>query len=284
MTELYCEDCQKDEQFIDNLEKNKTNLSKYECNDYSLSLIKNTTNNDFEYTILFNCIKCKNRIKKIFKRKEENNYYFKCNKCNLKGITFSYVLSIEEEQKINPFGNQYEKREEQAEDKKEEKEMRPNVAQININSDSMEPKPLNQLYTNEGSDSSQIENRFNPIRNEVINFEDNSIFPQSEINRNHGEISKVEVDYRNVKSGPVNNKKKVYSTPVVIDIIFVKNYIEYKLSFYDLDTIRSQNEKIRERIDLGPNPCYYYNGKILDVDKTFKENKIYNGSYIEIED
>ena len=54
ITSLTYEDCENNFQLHDKIEKNKTNLSKNECDDYSISLIKNTKNNSFQYTIIFN--------------------------------------------------------------------------------------------------------------------------------------------------------------------------------------------------------------------------------------
>ena len=95
---LQCEDCQKEFQFEDVIEQDKPNISKDECEDYEISLIKKLENNDFECTVIVNCKKCDYSINNTFTEKE-TNFHFTCNNCNLKGLNFNYFLSIEEDNK-----------------------------------------------------------------------------------------------------------------------------------------------------------------------------------------
>lgn len=270
ITELKCEDCQKVFSLEDNLEKNKANISKPECKDYLLSLIKKAVNYNFEYTVIFNCKNCNNfNINKVFNEKEIINYIFKCNNCNLKGLSFSYFLSNEEDPNIETNVIKVEK-----EDEKIDKSIAP---PIDINSDNMNPKAINQLSSKEDIPDSK--------KKELNNNQNNIAIPYSEINKRVEKISAFDVNQMKIKSEQINKKIKHYSTPVGIDIIFVKNYTNYyKLSFLDTDSISSQIETIRQKIDLGENPSYYYNGVKIDINKSFKENQIYNNSYIEIED
>lgn len=249
ITEINCQDCKKDFQFDEKIEYNKTNLLKSECENYSLSFIKKTLNNKFEFTVIFNCKQCQNNITKIFKAKEENNYCFKCRKCNLKGLFFSYFLSIEENSPFIQFENNNE----------------------NIDEDS-NLQLINKNFNNE------------EVEKCLINKENNVHNYYSDIDKNKGNLGKADSNPMNIKSEPLF-KKKEYSTPFEITIIFVKNDIQYEIKVIETDIIRRQTHKIKAKIsDLGPNPQYYYNGRKLDINKTFKENQVFNRSYLEIED
>ena len=81
MVLLQCEDCQKEFQFDDVIEQDKPNISKDECEDYEISLIKKLENGDFEFTVILNCKKCNYNINSTFTEKEKY-FHFTCNNCN----------------------------------------------------------------------------------------------------------------------------------------------------------------------------------------------------------
>jgi hypothetical protein len=99
LTYLKCEDCQENFEFSDEMNKNNTNFSKEECDNYEISFIKKHIDNTFEYIIIFTCKKCESKINKTFEEKEVN-FHFKCEKCPLKGMNFNYFLSQEDD--VNP--------------------------------------------------------------------------------------------------------------------------------------------------------------------------------------
>ena len=293
LTNIHCNDCQKDFQFIDNIDKNRTNLSKDECVDYSLSLIKKTNESNFEYIVNVNCNKCNDNISKAFTEKE-NNFHFKCKNCPLNGIIFNYFLSQEEdnEPKIENRENRN--------PSLPTAEISENNYPIPINSSNMYTnQPTNQYqsseqkYTNKGNheDSHQNKHYENPFRKPKVescekNY--NPIKAQSALNNKQINISDVEASKMGLKSqNPYN--QKIYVTPDTfqqkqIKVIFVKNNSTYEFYFSLSDNIINQLNKIREKIDISNNANYYYNSQLININKTFKENNICNGAYIEIGD
>lgn len=292
LTNLHCNDCQKDFQFIDNIDKNRTNLSKDECVDYSLSLIKKTNENNFEYIVNVNCNKCNGNIYQTFTEKE-NNFHFKCRNCPLNGISFNYFLSQEEDNAPKS---------ENRENKNlclPTSEISDNNYPIPINSSNMYTnQPTNsyqsseQKYTNRNNSEDtnprqQYENPFRKQEVEAYEEVDNVPKAQSALNNKQINISNVDASKRGMKTQNLPNKK-IYTTPQAfeqkqIKIIFVKNNSTYEFYFSLSDSIISQLNKIKEKIDISDNAIYYYNSQLLDINKTFKENKICNGAFIEID-
>jgi hypothetical protein len=272
LTSLNCEDCQNNYELADEFEKNKTNISKYECDDYTISLIKKTKNNEFEYSIIFSCKKCKNSITQIFTTKEQK-YHFKCLNCkNLKGLIFNYFLSLEDYKSA--------KNEPIIEPKKEENIKAPPVfEQPNNNSVPENNNPF-ELYQNKNEYEDQKQSLLVPkhVVEKKINM------PSSEINRNRNNISEIEHAPINVKSEPLK-KEKQYKTPgKMINITFYKNNHKEKFEFDETDCINDKIEIIKNKINLGPNSKFYYNSEIVNPNQSFKENKIFDNCEIEIEE
>ena len=282
MTSLYCEDCQNNYELDDEFEKNKTNLSKYECDDYTISLIKKTKNNEFEYSIIFNCKKCKNSITQIFTTKEQN-YHFKCYNCNnLKGLILNYFLSLEDDKnvKYEPIIQPKEEENINKNNKFINRSIAPPVfEQPNNNSVPENNNPF-ELYQkkNEYEDQKQSLLVPKPYVEQKINM------PFSEINRNRNNISEIEHVPINVKSEPLKKEKK-YKTPgKMINITFYKNNHKEKFEFDEADCINDKIEIIKNKINLGPNSKFYYNSEIVNPYQSFKENKIFDNCEIEIEE
>ena len=286
ITSFQCEDCQKELQFDDILEKNRTNLSKNECNDYIISFLKKTYNNNFEYTVILFCKKCKDNIEHIFTEKE-NSYHFKCKKCELKGLNFSYFLSIEEDSMQNKDEENYENQ------NIIDKPISPPIKQdLNANS---KPIDISHLYTNEPQELYQKKDEnIKIIYSEKIKNPEMISRAQPAPNKSNSEYENRERIYR---TPSLNNKsdenEKIYRTPNLslnnksgekIMVTFIKNDHKYAFKFYSTDSISNQNNMIRKVINLGPNPTYYNNGNKVDINASFKENKIFNGYYIEIDD
>ena len=270
ITSFQCEDCQKELQFDDILEKNRTNLSKNECNDYIISFLKKAYNNNFEYTVILFCKKCKDNIEHIFTEKE-NSYHFNCKKCKLKGLNFSYFLSIEEDIMQNKDEENYEKQ------NIIDKSISPPIKQdLNEN---LKPIDISHLYTNEPQELYQKKDEnIKIIYSEKINNPEMISRAQPAPNKSNSEYTKKERKYR-TPNLPLNNK-----SGEKIMVTFIKNDKKYDFYFYPTDIISNQIDNIRKVINLGPNSTYYYNGNEVNINASFKENKIFNGSSIEIDD
>ena len=79
-----------------------------------------------------------------------------------------------------------------------------------------------------------------------------------------------------------NSNKNVLGK--VINITFVKNGKKYDFSFFEGDRMVDQIEEIKKKINVGPNSTYYYKGDNIDINKSLKENDLFNGAEIEISD
>ena len=318
MTYLKCEDCQKTFEFDEPIEKNKANISKEECNDYSISLIKKLNNNDFEYTIIIICKNCNSKKNRTFTKKE-NNFHLECNNCNLKGLNIIYFLSLEEENKPEFENN------EDINKMRIDKSTAPPIIPVEIMN---ELRPLNDSgaktsedsYSNKNNTSDdkyqeRNEEKKNNYKREVHKINDINI-PISEINRPPEMISNIEPSNRNIKSEKIKIPEKIFRTPNLINqnnnnnnnnnnfnnnnynsnfnnknilgekitVTFVKNGNEYNFNFYEREKIIDKIEEINKIINIGPNCTYYYNSDHIDINKTFKENRIFNGAAIEIID
>jgi hypothetical protein len=106
-------------------------------------------------------------------------------------------------------------------------------------------------------------------------------------------LSKVESQKREVNTGYNIQNKKGYYTPDIslkkqskekIKVTFIKQSNSYVFEFNLYDIISNQIDKVKEKMNLVGNPIYYNNSNKVDINKTFKENNIYNDSIIEIED
>ena len=278
LTSLHCEDCQMDFEFPDEVPKNTTNLSKNECNNYFISLIKKNEDNRFEYTVIIKCKICKNFISQTFIQKE-NNFNFKCQNCKLKGITFSYFLSIEDDvnQKYVP-----------------PPENKPII--IENDEPSIQIEPLNEeaKYTNLPPDKIQDlyisrEQSYQQLNKNNQNFMNNNInnaFSARNYVNNNNKISKIQENELNFKS-QYNNKNKIYKTPdqpKKYKVIFIKNDEEHSFLFDPKDNINKQIDIIKQKINLGKNPVFYYNSEEIDLNKFFEENKIVDDLKIEVEE
>lgn len=307
LTYLHCNDCQRDFEFTDNISKNAIKMSKEECKDYSLSLIKKMKNNNFEYVINVNCKRCSDNMNMTFTEKE-SNCNFICKKCSLKGINFNYFLSQEEDN--NP------KKDNNVINNKDINKAK--VPSIRDNSNINFPIPINspQIYTNQPSDpypnsndSTQNSVQSNKNKQQFTNnsykdhpkpyhlkneIKNNDSVPLSALDKNNKVLSKVESKEREVNTGcKEKNKNGYYHTPDIslqkqskekIKVTFVKQSKNYVFEFNLYDNICNQIDKVKEAMNLVGNPIYYNNSKKVDINKTFKENNIYNDSIIEIED
>lgn len=255
---LNCEDCQQIFSLEDKLIKNKSNLEKEECRNYSISFIKKFLDNNFMLEIIINCKKCNQNIFQSFSDNEKE-YHFKCPNCSLKGLYLYYCLSIEEDN---------------SQDK---------IPEIKKEEDIASSKPIN----NGNSLNNKFLNNFDII---TIPYNQNDelkkvIHPKSELNKNNKILSGVELPIKNIHSEANNKKIKRYVTPrEKIKVIFIKNKYKYQFTFNESDIINDKIYEIKNSINLGSYPVFYFNGDIIDVNKTFKENQIFDGSIIEIED
>ena len=258
LTNLNCEDCQENLEFSDEIINNNTNFSKEECDYYEISFIKKNINNNFEYTIIFICRKCESKINKTFKEKEAN-FHFKCKKCPLKGVNFSYFLSQEDDayQKNDSINASHPKED--------------NV-----------PQPLNSL-----SDLTPV---ISGNKKKGI-AQPNEIFESNPYKNDKNEQNDKIDNPRNIIPS------KIYSTPneeeikekeeekeEKIKVIFIKNKQKYTFYFKPSDSINNKINCIKQKIDLGNNPVFIYNSNEIDKNKSFRENKISNGFSIEIEE
>jgi hypothetical protein len=306
LTYLHCNDCQKDFEFTDNLGKKAIKMSKEECKDYSLSLIKKTKNNNFEYVVNVNCKRCSDNMNMTFTEKERN-FNFKCKNCSLKGINFNYFLSQEEDNNPKNENNGINNNDiNKAKD-----------PSIYDNSVINFPIPINspQIYTNQPSDhypypDNSAQRSIQSNRNEPQfsnssykdhpkpyhldnKIKNNDSVPLSVFDKNMKGLSKVESQKREVNTGYNIQNKKGYYTPDIslkkqskekIKVTFIKQSNSYVFEFNLYDIIRNQIDKVKEKMNLVGNPIYYNNSNKVDINKTFKENNIYNDSIIEIED
>ena len=256
LTYLNCEDCQKNLEFQDEINKNNTNFSKEECDNYELSFIKKNIDNVFEYTVLFTCKKCKSKINKTFREKEAY-FNFKCEKCPLKGMNLNYFLSQENDAYQKNDSNN-------ASNPKENNILQPLNSISDLTPAIYGKKPNNSIDTH-----SNLE--FDPHKNDInnnINNPKNS--PQIKIYTTPNDEAK-----KIMKEKEQKDEKK-------IKVIFVKDDKEYSLEFFPSDIINNKINYIKQKIDLGSNPVFIYNSNELDKNKSFTENKIYNEFKIEI--
>ena len=307
LTYLHCDDCQKDFESTDNITKNTTKISKDECKDYSLSLIKKEKNNNFEYIIIVLCKKCSENMSQSFTQKE-NNYFFKCKNCSLNGIKFNYFLSQEEDNN-NPQNYINEINESKAPAISEYQSIN---YPVSINSQQMFTNQPSYPYPYpDNSDPSGVQNKkdepkytndyfknekYQPKHKQYVLKESNFVDEQissTTLNKNMPMLSKVELNNIGAKTENENQNKKIYVTPDMslkkylkekIKVTFIKPSSSHEFFFNAYDCISNHINKIRETMNLGPNPTYYYNSKPVDINKTFKENNIFNDSFLEIED
>lgn len=254
---LNCQDCQKIFSLEDKLIINKPYLEKKECQNYSISFIKEFVDNNFVLKIIFKCKECNHNIFQSFSDKEKE-YHFKCPNCSLKGLYLYYFLSLEED---DPPNNS-------------------KIYEIKKDKDIGDSKTKNNDNTSNNLNNSDINSSLNN-QNDNLNQLNH---PKSELNKNNKILSAVEPPIKNAKS-EINRKIKRYVTPrEKIKVIFVKDNTNYEFTFNESDIFNDKIYEISSRIKLGFNPFFYFNGEIVDVNKTFKENQIFNEAIIEIED
>ena len=208
ITSLYCEDCQNNYQLDDEFEKNKTIISKYECDDYAISLIKKTHNNEFDYSIIFNCKNCNKNITQTFTTKE-NTFLFKCYNCkNLKGLTLYYFLSLEEDSMAQNEPKFLPKNENNI---KKSENLNSSTAPPAFQQERNNSIPIN----NNPSEFNQHKNE-NDLQNQFLfglkPNEQNINIPFSEINRMQNMISQV-VPKPKIGKTEAAEKEKIYKTP-----------------------------------------------------------------------
>ena len=284
---LNCEDCQKDFEFSDEINKNNANFSKEECDDYQISFIKKNIDDIFEYTIIFTCKKCKNKINKTFREKEAN-FHFKCEKCPLKGINFNYFLSQEDDAYLKNDSNNpsHTKGNNVLKPLNSLSDLTP-VIYGNKSNKNTEIKDIDQKnvilefnpFKNDKSDKNDIIN--NNLTNPEVNNNPKNVIPLKRYSTPNEEKEKEKEEEEKIKE---EEKEKEEEEEEKIKIIFVKNKQKYPLYFKPSDSINNKINYIKQNIDLGNNPVFLYNSNEIDKNKSFRENKIISGFLIEIEE
>ena len=294
LSNLDCEDCNEHFEFTDELNKNYTNFSKEECNNYEISFIKKNIVNDFEYIIILTCKRCKNKINKSFKEKEVN-FHFKCENCPLKGMNFNYFLSQEDDvnqkNSINIINQNLNNGKDDASHSKVSDVLRP----LNSFTDSSSPISESNYIINSNSQQ-YFDLEYNPYKNDNNN-DNNGNNKINDNNNNDNNNNIINPSVNNPKNSAQQKAMKVYHTPnkeaekvkekekgKKIKVYFVKNNKKYALEFISSDSINNNINYIKQNLDLGNNPVFLNNSNVIDKSKSFTENRIYDGFYIEVED
>jgi len=330
LSNLDCEDCNEHFEFTDELNKNYTNFSKEECNNYEISFIKKNIVNDFEYIIILTCKRCKNKINKSFKEKEVN-FHFKCENCPLKGMNFNYFLSQEDDvnqkNSINIINQNLNNGKDDASHSKVSDVLRPlnsftdssspiSESNYSINSNSqqyfdLEYNPYkndnnndnngnNKINDNDNNGNNKINDNDNNDNNKINDNNNNDNNDNNKINDNNNNDNNnniINPSVNNPKNSAQQKAMKVYHTPnkkaekvkekekgKKIKVYFVKNNKKYALEFISSDNINNNINYIKQNLDLGNNPVFLNNSNVIDKSKSFTENRIYDGFYIEVED
>ena len=294
LSNLDCEDCNEHFEFTDELNKNYTNFSKEECNNYEISFIKKNIVDDFEYIIILTCKRCKNKINKSFKEKEVN-FHFKCENCPLKGMNFNYFLSQEDDvnqkNSINIINQNLNNGKDDASHSKVSDVLRP------LNSFTDSSSPISESNYSINSNSQQyFDLEYNPYKNDNNN-DNNGNNKINDNNNNDNNNNIINPSVNNPKNSAQQKAMKVYRTPnkeaekvkekekgKKIKVYFVKNNKKYALEFISSDNINNNINYIKQNLDLGNNPVFLNNSNVIDKSKSFTENRIYDGFYIEVED
>ena len=294
LSNLDCEDCNEHFEFTDELNKNYTNFSKEECNNYEISFIKKNIVDDFEYIIILTCKRCKNKINKSFKEKEVN-FHFKCENCPLKGMNFNYFLSQEDDvnqkNSINIINQNLNNGKDDASHSKVSDVLRP------LNSFTDSSSPISESNYSINSNSQQyFDLEYNPYKNDNNN-DNNGNNKINDNNNNDNNNNIINPSVNNPKNSAQQKAMKVYRTPnkeaekvkekekgKKIKVYFVKNNKKYALEFISSDSINNNINYIKQNLDLGNNPVFLNNSNVIDKSKSFTENRIYDGFYIEVED
>lgn len=285
----------KEKQYYDEFDESSLFVRGEECKHYTIKMKRKSK--DFKFTrfeIEIFCKKCENETKQIFS-KGKGELIFKCPKCRCCcEMIFRYNDTNQNENGEEKYKIPTEEKYEKIDESKK--------------SDSLLINPGLKNYQNDilfgGNQPPIAQPKIYHTPDQNINCYKEGNLGEAPLNNNNNKTPNIN-GYNNIKINDINNNGKYniicnnqnyynnlnnilnnninISNGKEINIKFIYNGSKFPMKFSDLDSIGNNYDRIKNQVNFPDGKKFYYNSNVIDINKSFKENNIYNNCDIEID-